>query len=473
VDHLDKRHANKKDCMKYPTRVHNLRGEPRGLPQICTRKLSRKPAACEGGTLIAARERLHKVLSPKFRKSIPKTFVHPISQTVLLCLAIALVHGLAHAEESAAHGLRISDTGTLLRDGKPYYGVGVNYMDGFTRCLKDPKDTSYREGFATLAAHDIPFARLNFGGFYPSDWKLYQDDPDAYFALMDGVVRAAEEAGVGLIPSLFWWTACIPDLMGEPRNQWGNPASKTHAFMGRYVADVVSRYKDSPAIWAWEFGNEYNLATDLPNAKNSRPPNPVHKGCPPERGPDDDLTSDMIRTVLTAFGEAVRAIDPYRAITSGNSIPRTSAHHQHIELSWTKDSPEEFRGNLQFMTPDPLNLVSIHMYPQSADNRFGEARVSYQVLFAEAARAAREGKKGLFVGEFGPPPENKAPWTRESARAEGEELVAALLDSPVQLAAFWVFDFAWQEKSMSVTTTNHRQGYLKILQEANRQLAAR
>ncbi|MCF6285920.1 MAG: glycoside hydrolase family 5 protein [Candidatus Hydrogenedentes bacterium] len=401
--------------------------------------------------------------------------MHPRSLILFFALIFVLLQGLAHAagESAAAHGLRISDTGTILKDDKPYYGMGVNYMDAFTRCLKDGKDISYREGFAILAEYDIPFARLNFGGFYPSEWKLYQGDPDAYFALMDGVVRAAEETGVGLVPSLFWWTACIPDLMGESRNQWGNPASETHAFMGRYVTDVVSRYKDSPAIWAWEFGNEYNLAADLPNAKDSRPPNPVHKGCPPERGPGDDLTSEMLRTALMAFGEAVRAIDPYRAITSGNSIPRPSSHHQHTELSWANDNQEEFRGNLQFMTPDPLDLVSIHVYPHAREKRFGEDRVSYGTLFAEATRAAREGKKGLFLGEFGPPPDNKEPWTRESARAEGEQLVAALLDSPVQLAAFWVFDFAWQEKSMSVTTTNHRKGYLNILQEANRQLALR
>lgn len=77
------------------------------------------------------------------------------------------------------------------------------------------------------------------------------------------------------------------------------------------------------------------------------------------------------------------------------------------------------------------------------------------------------------MGEFGPPPDNAAPWTQESAREEGERMMAALLASPVQLAAFWVFDFAWQEASMSVTATNHRRGYLNVLQAANRGLAAK
>jgi len=373
----------------------------------------------------------------------------------------------------AAPGLRIGGDGTILKDGRPYYGIGVNYMDAFTRCLKDPEDTSYRAGFETLADHGIPFARLNFGGFYPVEWKLYREDPARYFQLMDGVVRAAEETGIGLVPSLFWWTACIPDLMGEPLNQWGNRESETHAFMGRYVGEVVARYRDSPAIWAWEFGNEYSLAADLPNAAESRPWTHVHKGSPPARGPDDDLDSEMINTALRAFGEAVRAADPHRPITTGHSLPRSSAHHQHIEGTWARDSRDEFRENLLFVTPDPLDLISIHVYPHAKEKRFGEEQVCYAEIFAEAARAAKAGKKGLFVGEFGPPPDNEAPWDRDSARVEGERLLAALLESPAQLAAFWVFDFPWQEASMSVSATNHRRGYLELLQEANRQLAAR
>lgn len=395
------------------------------------------------------------------------------STLITFAMVFAVATGAACGPEENVAGLRIADDGTILKSGKPYYGVGVNYMDAFTRCLKDPGDTSYVKGFAILAAHDVPFARLNFGGFYPVEWKRYQDDPEGYFALMDGVVRAAEGAGIGLVPSLFWWSACIPDLVGEPRNRWGDRTSKTHAFMANYVQEVVSRYKDSPAIWAWEFGNEYNLAADLPNAESHRPQTPVRLGCPAERGPDDDLSSEMVQTALAAFGEAVRDIDPARPITSGNSLPRPSAHHQRIALSWKSDSREEFRANLQFMTPDPLNLVSVHVYPHAGKNRFGGETVAYGELFAAATVGAREGNKGLFVGEFGPPPDNKAPWSRESARAEGERLVGALLESSVQLAAFWVFDFAWQEKSMSVTAENHRADYLGILQEANRRLATR
>jgi hypothetical protein len=55
----------------------------------------------------------------------------------------------------------------------------------------------------------------------------------------------------------------LPDAVGEHHDQWENPKSKTIGTMRQYVGDIVGRYKDSPAIWAWEFGNEPNLSVDL------------------------------------------------------------------------------------------------------------------------------------------------------------------------------------------------------------------
>jgi hypothetical protein len=388
--------------------------------------------------------------------------------TAILAAAISIA---AVAQESQTPGLRIGDGGVILKDGQPIRALGVNYMDAFSRCLENPNDTSYRAGFETLASHDIPFVRLQFGGFYAINWALYQSDPGKYFALMDGVVKAAEETGVGLIPSLFWWTAGVPDLVGEPLSKWGDPESKTQAFMRTYVQQVVSRYVNSPAIWAWEFGNEYSLGADLPNAADNRPPVVPSLGSPASRSAADDLTSDIIRAATTAFAAEIRKIDTTRPITTGHSLPRPTAHHQHTELSWGQDSVEELQGNLAFMTPDPNDLISIHVYPEPTGKRFGEVGVPYGRILDAAFQASRGAGKGLFVGEFGAPPDNEAPWTPETAMAEGLKLFEAIEASPIQLAAYWVFDFSWQESSMNVTATNARSGYLKVLQEANKRMA--
>jgi hypothetical protein len=390
-----------------------------------------------------------------------------ITKFFAVALTLAIAAGCAWSAEAA---LTVGPKGALLRDGKPYRAIGINYFDCFTRTLNNPADTSYREGFKTLAQYEIPFARAAFGGYYPANWKLYLDDKEAYFKLMDSVVAAADESGVGLIPSLFWWSAGIPDLVGEPCNAWGKLDSKTIAFMRQYVREVVGRYAHSRAIWAWEFGNEYSLAVDIPGA-NTRPPTPTQFGCPATRTEADDLTSEMLRTAYTAFAEEIRRIDPDRPITTGNSTPRPAASHLHADRSWTLDSPDELKQNLAFVTPDPVNTISIHVYAGELENRFAPGRgTPYAELLRVCLEGAEAAGKPLFVGEFGPPPDNKQPWTQETAKTEGLALLKAIEESRVPLAALWVFDFDYQEDFINVRLGNHRAVYLDAIRDSNRRI---
>lgn len=386
---------------------------------------------------------------------------------LLICVLLSL--GFACFAEVAP--LIVGDGGVLLKDGKPWRGIGINYFSAFGRTLKDGEDTSYREGFEVLRRHGIPFIRFMAGGFWPKEMRLYVDDREGYFRRMDGVVKAAEEAGLGLIPSLFWWSACIPDLVGEPRNAWGNPDSKTQAFMRRYVEDVVTRYVDSPAVWAWEFGNEYSLQADLPNAEEHRPWIQPRLGTRASRSKDDDLTHDDIVTAVRDFAKTVGKYDAKRPITTGHSLPRPSAHHQRVELSWKHDTPEQFAANLLEVTPDPLDMVSVHVYPFEKKGRFGRKNISYGEVLELCVKTARGAGKALFVGEFGAP-DTEEDGGPEKARAECEEILAAILDSGAPLAALWNYDLPSQEKFINITPTNHRSYLLDELERANGALAA-
>lgn len=346
--------------------------------------------------------------------------------------------------------------------------IGVNYYSAFTRTLADPEDTSYREGFAGLAAFDVPFARFNAGGYWPVDWALYQQDQDAYLRLLDGVIQAAEEHGIGLIPSLFWYNGCVPDMVGETRDQWGNPDSKTSAFMREYTRAIVERYKDSPAIWAWEFGNEYNLAVDLPNAASHRPTVLPRLGTASDRGPADDLTHEMMATALRIFAETVREIDPHRPITTGHSVPRPSAWNQRETLSWARDTREQFTEILLAQAPAAYDLVSIHLYPKEG-SRFSEEKVVFDEVLALASVAAESGGKQLFVGEFGAPDDVRSGGA-DASRREFYRLLTAIERSDAALAALWVYDFPRQDDSLNVTTDNVRTYQLKAIQAANRRL---
>lgn len=371
-----------------------------------------------------------------------------------MLLALIIVRAPIHARaatrptEEAHLGLSVSADGTLIRNGRPYRGIGVNYFDAFARTLTQPDDTSYEQGFKTLADHKIPFARVMGCGFWPLDNQLYQRNKALYFERFDGVVRAAEKYGIGLIPSLFWNMATVPDLVGEPCDQWGNRDSKTHAFMRAYVKDVVTRYRDSPAIWGWEFGNEYNLEADLPNAAEHHAPIHPALGTALTRSARDELTHDMIRAAFADFGAEVRKYDTYRIICSGNAFPRPSAWHQRTEKSWTQDTPAQSVEMLLGDNPDPLTVLSVHAYAE-------DARISPTL---EVARAAH---KPLFIGEFGvsgPP----TPATEQ----QFNQTLSLIEQTQVPLAALWVYDFSHQDE-WNVTSTNPRAYQLQAIEKAN------
>ena len=97
-----------------------------------------------------------------------------------LLLAAAICPAGEAPKPSASLGLSVRGDGVLVKDGRPFRGIGVNYFDAFYRTLKDANDTSYDEGFRTLAAHGIPFARFMCGGFWPAENRLYQTDHQRY-----------------------------------------------------------------------------------------------------------------------------------------------------------------------------------------------------------------------------------------------------------------------------------------------------
>jgi hypothetical protein len=352
----------------------------------------------------------------------------------------------------AAPILVADSSGELHLGTATYHGIGVNYYDAFTRTLGPGTPTNYDAGFRELAARNIPFARFSAGGYWPRDWGLYQTNRVEYFARLDGVIKSAERHGVGLIPSLFWNMSTVPDLVGEPCNRWGDTNSRTIAFMREYTREMVTRYAAAPAIWGWEFGNEYNLVVDLPNAAEHRPPVQPGLGTPDKRTPADDLTHAAMRVALREFAREVRRHDADRIIISGNATPRPSAWHQANEKSWHTDTPEQFAEMLAADNPSHINTLCVRGYDLTTD--IGR--------LPQALAVARATKKPLFVGEFGVPGV-----TTEESRTRFNTILSAIETNHIPLSALWVFDFEGQAKDWNVNTTNHRSWQLDAIQQAN------
>jgi len=412
-------------------------------------------------------------LSGKRIDTIPRVSSSIIARLLLAFLLSQAITALPVSSQAASlPGLSAARDGTLLRNGAPYRGVGVNYTDAFLRPLRHPEDESYRDDFTKLAANHIPFARIAACGYPASDYQLYLQDKEKYFKLLDGVVQAAEEANVGLIADLFWVSYTVPDLVGEPRNQWGNSQSKTRQFMRTYTREVVSRYVNSPAIWGWEFGNEYNNSVDLPDAWRNLPPVNPRLGRTRSRGPDDTLTTEIFTSALSDFARTVREIDGHRILLTGNSIPRFSAYHMQTESRPGPDSREQFATMLLRQNPGPFNPVCIHTAPVSPLPHFAKRPVSYNELIQTCAGAARSASKSLSIEEFITCPP-KTECSIATRRQNVNEVLAAIQANNVSLASVWVYERKMLHDPNSLSFDDDTASVLQMIGDFNRKWSLR
>ena len=359
-------------------------------------------------------------------------------------------------------GLQVDADGVVTYKGTAYKGVGVNYFDAFYRNIKDASDTTFMEGFRQLKEYNIHFVRFMAGGFWPSDWELYLNNKDAYFSRFDRIVKSAEDAQIGLMPSLFWNYHTIPDIVGETVNQWGNSRSRTIEFMKTYTKEVVTRYLSSPAILGWEFGNEYSNQIDLPGIKHL-PPVWESLGCPSSRSELDKLTSSDLVAALDEFASTIRQIDGSRMIFSGNSIPRESAYHLRIDQTWEVDDINQYNISLDNQDPDVLGSFTIHLYPKEDSKRFADIpNASIKDIIRISMEYSEKKKKPLFLGEFGAPL-TLGP-TEESVFMEFLECIEKY---QVPLSCVWVFDFPPQNSDWNITTTNSRKYMLQEIGKLN------
>ncbi len=378
----------------------------------------------------------------------------------------------AAGADDARPGLTVVE-GRIHKDGKPYRAFGVNYCDMFEELIHDPLSERTLDGLRHLGEKGVPYVRFWSCGFWPSDWDLYFEDKDEWFRRMDLLVKTAEEADVGLIPSVFWRIATYPDIFDEYADAWGDPESQTRQFMSAYVAELVTRYKDSPAIWGWEFANEVNLGCNLPNGMEFLGREIPHLKVNLEKHERNLLTYEIADRAFRAFAQEVRKIDDYRFITTGNSEPRPYAYHNRTENSWDADTIEQAREVYTWMNPEPMNVVSMHFYPRPVEAPvYAGAEGIAEVLALNASLAGELGMP-LFVGEFAASASDK---DGALSMDEFKQLQTNILDgiaaSGADLAAHWVFDYSKDREGPGlVRAENEYSWVLDQLVEYNEKLA--
>ena len=375
---------------------------------------------------------------------------HAAADLWLCSLLIAALYfvappAIAQSAPSAATaqlGLHVSKGGVLEKDGKPFQAIGVNFVSAFLWLLKNPEDPSVEKAFRVLSEHKIPFIRFVGSGWTAGDMKLYVTDREEYFRRLGLTVALAEKYKIGLIFSMFW-PGWVQDLTGETElTAWYNPSSKTNQMMAEYVREVITRFGKSPAVWGWEWGNELNLACDLPNAAEFG-----HK-------PKDEFTHATMRKVHVAFANEVRKYDPWRIVLTGNTIPRPSAWNQIHGGSWTADTPYQRSVVMKEDNPAAISVVNAHAYgPDFSIQHLGVA-----------VSVARALKKPLFVEEFGV----QGPKTAAQVK-EFHNQIAFIEKSKIALAALWEFDVQpIPRPEWLISPDNDRFYMLLAIEESNR-----
>jgi hypothetical protein len=373
-----------------------------------------------------------------------------------------------------------AQTSSLL-NGIPDRAIGVNCFDLFYGQLFHHRGVRpASERLKELRHGEIPFVRFSASPFWPKEWLLYHNDPFGYFGVLDEVVAAAENNQVGLVPSLFWNPVSVSDMVGEPVSAWGRSDSRTRAFMVEFTEKVVARYQHSASIWMWEFGNEFNSYADLQTAVNQTdlenllkrwPRVDVSKGTPARRSVVDLMSVTNCADVFAHFGRVVRRLDPTRYITAGTDIPRYNASRLASNIAegkWLPDSPAQFRTALKQVTPDPLDVISVHIYPDREGQYFGLGKSSqFSDILYEVVTAGRGLGKKIFVGEFGVPRMN----SRDEEKRKLRRLLDSILSTKVNWSALWVYDRMGDEE-WSARFDNDRAWQLEWIAQANATIRA-
>jgi hypothetical protein len=224
---------------------------------------------------------------------------------------------------------------------------------------------------------------------------------------------------------------------------------------------------NSPAIWGWEFGNEFPLALDYPEPTGHLPPVQPDLGTPSGRTARDNLTFSMFNDAIMEFATIVRSIDPVRILITGNSIPRRTAYHNYKEHSSARDTIQQFAAILLRDNPNPFSVICVHIYPSDGSRYFVEREVDFQELIRTCAAIARGAKKPLYLEEFGSRTRQKGAEDPSEDARDFRDTLAAVEASGTPLASIWVYD----QKGTSpknITFENERSFMLKAIAAANR-----
>lgn len=288
--------------------------------------------------------------------------------------------------------------------------------------------------------HVLRVAAAGYGPSWPDDPQhddlaLWRANPAAYWARVDALFDALDQAGMRLVPSFLWNPQQFPALAhATVTDLLRDPASAAAAMATRYITEFVTRYRTRPTILFYEMGNELNLVADLDSIVRCQREHPGQSFWCAATG--NFSTDDMI-SFSGRFVALLHRLDPSRGVSSGFGDPRPGAAHLAARPEWspggpdwTPDSLVDFISLLR-RTNAPFDVVSLHLYPGPDTVRPALGTKSPADFARLVARVVHPIGKRLFVGEFADP---------DATGLDGA-IADLLRDGTIDAAALWVWEF--------------------------------
>ncbi len=369
--------------------------------------------------------------------------------------------------------------------GRKYLGIGCNFYDVLNH-------KSLKQELAVLHSYGVPFIRFDFGSFGPAGWKTYFSDRARWYGLRDDCIAAAEDVGMGLIPSFFWRARTVPELvseiygMPEELSDWTKPQSNTRKFVRETTQEIVERYRHSQAIWGWEIGNEYDFLPIL--SCNWR-----HNPAADKSELSEVLNFPNLADIFNEWGTLVAATDNTgRLISTGTSVAFYDVYACATHSRLQPDSFQEWMNvpyKSSYVTapdlqnPYPVfNSVSAHVYQESkVPNRwFRDIQYSPPSLIKLLKEIADRHNRVLYLGEFGSLANGKGQngefgtdGSQEAERRYYFETLEQIIASKVQLSAVWNYGYLPNNdvRAWNIDSDTYRRYILESIAPANERLS--
>ncbi|KAH8658283.1 glycoside hydrolase superfamily [Xylariales sp. PMI_506] len=252
--------------------------------------------------------------------------------------------------------------------------VRVTGFNDVNSCSSDDTTTVWFQCFAT-----------------GSDPVINTDGPTG-LPLLDYAVEAAEKYDMKLILNFvnnwddYGGMQAYLNYYGGEHNDWYNTTA-IQAQYQKYIAAVISRYKSSNAIFAWELANE-----------------PRCTGC----------STDVIYNWAKTTSEYIKSLDPNHMVTLGDEGFHPSAGNG--DYVYTTAEGVSFAENINITT---LDFATFHLYPSGyGESETGSFPSDWITAHAQLCVAAG---KPCLLEEYGSTDNRTAEalWGTEALNTEG------------------------------------------------------